>query len=115
MVKKMNQNEMLQMSLCVLLIVVTLLVSTTNNKKVSRIGRQVTTGYVNTVLILLIIVLTLTEDLQIGFTLALLYLVLLVRFNKRENFESGPSPIKCDTYGDSKKKTGTAFYPLHAQ
>ena len=115
MVKKMNQNEMLQMSLCVLLILVTLLVSTTNNKKVSRIGRQVTTGYVNTVLILLIIVLTLTEDLQIGFTLALLYLILLVRFNKRENFESGPSPIKCDTYGDTKKKTGTAFYPLHAQ
>lgn len=115
MVKKMNQNEMLQMSFCVLLVLVTLFVGTTNHRKIAKIGRQVTSGYVNTVLILLIIVLSLTEDLQIGFTLALLYLILLVRFNKRENFESGPSPLKCDTYGDKKKKTGTAFYPLHAQ
>jgi hypothetical protein len=115
MANKMNQNEMLQLSFSVVLVLLTLWVGTTNHKKIARIGNQITSGYVNTVLILLIIVLTLTEDLQIGFILALLYLILLVRFNKKEHFESGPSPLKCDTYGDKKKNTGTAFYPLHAQ
>ena len=110
-----NQNEMLMMTVSVVLIVLSLLVGTTDNKKIKRIGRQLTSGYVNTILILLIIVLSLTEDLQIGFSLALIYLILLVRFNKQENFESGPSPLACQTYGDSKKKNGTSFYPLHAQ
>lgn len=111
----MNQNEMGQLSLSVVLVALALLAGTTNNKKVSRIGRQITTGYVNTILILLIIVLTLTEDLQIGFMLTLIYLILLVRFKKQENFESGPSPLNCNTYGSSKVNTGTAFYPLHSQ
>ena len=65
-------------------------------------------------LVLLIIVLTCTENIQIGFMLALLFLIMLVRFNQRENFISGPSPLNCETYGDSKKKTGTSYYPLHA-
>ena len=109
-----NQNEVLMCSFCLILIVITLFLSVTQNRKVSKIGRQITSGQVNTVLILLIIVLTLTEDMQIGFMLSLIYLVLLVRFNRQENFESGPSPLSCDTYGDSKKRNGTAFYPLHA-
>lgn len=110
-----NQNEMLMMTVFVVLIVLALLVGTTDNRKVKKVGRQLTSGYVNTILILLIIILSTTENLQIGFSLALIYLILVVRFNKHENFESGPSPLDCKTYGDSKKKNMSSFYPLHAQ
>ncbi len=109
-----NQNEMMLCSFCLLLVVITLFLSVTHNRKVSKVGRQLTSGPVNTVLILLIIVLTITEDMQVGFMLTLIYLILLVRFNRQENFESGPSPLNCDTYGDSKKRNGSSFYPLHA-
>lgn len=108
-----NNKESLSCMLSLILVIVVLFLSYTNNRKVKKVGRQLTTGTVNTVLILLIIVLTLTEDVQIGFILTLMYLLMLVRFNKQENFISGPSPLNCETYGDSKKKTGSAFYPIN--
>jgi hypothetical protein len=90
--------------------------SITNNMEVRRVSNKLTSGWVNTVLILLILGLAMTEDLRIGLLVSVLYLVAVVRFNNgtHENFMSGPSPLNCSTYGDSKKKTGTAFYPLHA-
>ena len=109
-----NNNQVVNIILPLVLIATVLFVGTTDNKKVSNIGTQLTTGYVNIVLVLLIIVLTCTENIQIGFMLDLLFLIMLVRFNQRENFISGPSPLNCETYGDSKKKTGTSYYPLHA-
>ena len=46
--------------------------------------------------------------------LSIIYLVVLIRTNHtKEQFRSGPSPLNCKTYGDSKEKTGVAFYPLH--
>ena len=108
-----NNKAILNCVMSLVLIALTLFLGTTNNRKVKKVGNQLTEGKVNTVLIVLIIVLTLTEDLQIGFMLTLIYLVMLVRFNKKENFMSGPSPLKCETYGDSRKRTGTAFYPIN--
>ena len=107
-------KEVVSCVLSMLLIILTLFIAATNNKKVAKVSHNLTEGSVNTVLIVLIIVLTLTEDMQVGFVLTVLYLIMLVRFRVRENFESGPSPLNCDTYGDSKKKTGIAQYPLHA-
>ena len=92
-------------------------VSITNNMEVRRVSNKLTSGWVNTVLILLILGLAMTEDLRIGLLVSVLYLVAVVRFNNgvQENFSvSGPSPLNCATYGDSKERTGTAFYPLHA-
>ena len=109
-----NNTKLVQCLLSVVIIILALFIGTTNNNKVRKLGNQLTQGTVNTVLILLIIVLTLTEDLQVGFMLTLIYLIMLVRFNRRENFESGPSPLSCKTYGDSRKRTGVAQYPLHA-
>ena len=66
---------------------------------------------------MLIIGLTLTENLRLGILVAVLYLVSVIRFNNgsQENFsQRGPSPLNCKTYGNSKERTGTAFYPLHA-
>ena len=107
-----------QLNNLVILIVFLVLVFTsiTNNMEVRRVSNKLTTGWVNTVLILLILGLSITEDLQIGLLISVLYLVAVVRFNSgsNENFISGPSPLNCSTYGDSKKRTGTAFYPLHA-
>ena len=90
--------------------------SVTNNMEVRRVSNKLTTGWINTVLILLILGLAVTEDLRIGLLVSVIYLVAVVRFNNgtHENFRSGPSPLNCSTYGDSKKRTGTAFYPLHA-
>lgn len=89
--------------------------SVTNNMEVRRVSNKLTSGWINTVLILLILGLAITEDLRIGLLVSVLYLVAVVRFNNssHENFRSGPSPLNCSTYGDSKQKTGTAFYPLH--
>ena len=97
--------------------VVLVFISTTNNQEVRRVSNKLTTGWVNTVLVMLIIGLTLTENLRLGILVAVLYLIAVIRFNNgiNENFSnSGPSPLNCATYGDSKEKTGTAFYPLHA-
>ena len=69
-----------------------------------------------TILIIVIITLVLTENIKIGFYLTILYLFLLIKYNNVENFKSerGYSPLNCKTYGDSRKKTGSSFYPLHA-
>lgn len=97
---------------------VLIFLTTTDNQEVRRVSNKLTSGWVNTLLILLIISLTMTENLRVGLLVAVLYLIVVVRFNNglTENFQSraGPSPLNCDTYGDSKEKTGTAFYPLHA-
>ena len=114
----MKQNNLNLVLLTIL--VFALFFSAVSNKvgeesKTNRILKKLTQGKVNTLLLLLIIGLTLSEDLQVGFLLAAIYLVVLVRTQKsREDFESGPSPLNCKTYGDSKEKTGTAFYPLHS-
>jgi hypothetical protein len=92
-------------------------VSTTNNQEVRRVSNKLTTGWINTVLIMLILGLSMTEDLQIGLLVTVVYLIAVVRFNRdlKENFsQRGPSPLNCETYGNSKEKTGTTFYPLHA-
>jgi di/tricarboxylate transporter len=107
-------NESINCLASLILIVLVIFVSVTNNKNVRRVGNQITSGTVNTILILLIIALVLTEDLQMGFVLSLIYLVILVRFNEyAENFKSGPSPLSCDTYKNNKEKTGGTFYPLN--
>lgn len=99
----------------VLLILATFFMSVSNDEKLRRTSNKVTHGQVNTILIVVIIALLLTVDVVMGFLLAVIYMVALIRFhNGSETFISGPSPLACATYGDSKKKTGTAFYPLHA-
>ena len=114
----MKQNN-LYLALITILIVVIFYVSVSenvvNNSKVNNVLNKLTDGEVNTVLLLAIICLTLTEDLHIGFLLATIYLIVLIRANKnKEGFESGPSPLNCKTYGNSREKTGVAFYPLHS-
>ena len=114
----MKQNN-LNLVLLTILIFALFFVAASNSvekdSKTNRILKKLTEGKVNTLLLILIIALTLSEDLQVGFLLAAIYLVVLVRTQKsREDFESGPSPLNCKTYGDSKEKTGTAFYPLHS-
>jgi hypothetical protein len=97
--------------------IVLVYMSTTNNKEVRRVSNKLTTGWINTVLVMLIVGLTLTENLRLGLLVAILYLVAVIRFNNglHENFSQlGPSPLNCSTYGNSKERTGTAFYPLHA-
>jgi hypothetical protein len=109
-----NSNLIVNVILPLILIALVLLVGTTNDRRVRKISNQLTTGYVNIILILLIVVLSCTENIQVGFMLALLFLIMLIRFNKNEGFMSGPSPLNCDTYGDSRKKNGSSYYPLHA-
>lgn len=115
----MKQNN-LNSVLLTLLIIVVFYVSLSNqlivNPKINNVLNKLTTGSVNTLLLLLIIGLTLSEDVNVGFLLAVIYLVVLIRTNKnKEGFESGPSPLNCKTYGNSKEKTGVAYYPLHAE
>ncbi len=91
-------------------------VSSTENKEVERVANKLTTGWVNTLLILLIVSLTMTENLRLGLLLSLVYLIAVVRFNHGlvENFsQNGPSPLNCSTYGNSREKTGSAFYPIN--
>lgn len=100
----------------IILIILILILSVTNNKEVKKIATKITSGSVNTILIIVIITLVLTENIKIGFYLTILYLFLLIKYNNIENFksENGYSPLNCKTYGDSRKKTGSSFYPLHA-
>ena len=105
-------------NLCVLVgFLILVFISSTQNQEVTRVANKLTTGWVNTLLILLIVTLTMTENLRVGLLVVLVYLISVVRFNTglHENFESraGPSPLNCNTYGDSREKTGTAFYPLN--
>ena len=87
-----------------------------NTPKVNNLLHRIADGRFNTLLIFLIIALTLTEDLNIGFLLCMIYLIILIRVHRvqaNEGFRSGPSPLNCKTYGNSREKTGVAFYPLH--
>lgn len=100
----------------IILIIILFLVFTTNNVEVNKISNKMVNGNLNTILILVIITLILTENVKIGFYLTIIYLVLLMKKNHNiENFDSdlGYSPLDCNTYGESKKKTGNSFYPLH--
>lgn len=101
-----------------ILIIFILFIVLSDNKNVREISNKLTTGTANTLIILAIIVLTLSENLKIGFYLTIIYLFLLIKYNvnNKENFksESGYSPLNCKTYKDSKEKTGSAYYPLHA-
>ena len=105
-------------NLCVLVgFLILVFISSTQNQEVTRVANKLTTGWVNTLLILLIVTLTMTENLRLGLLVVLVYLISVVRFNNglHENFQSkpGPSPLNCDTYGNSREKTGTAFYPIN--
>lgn len=105
-------------NLCVLVgFLILVFISSTQNQEVTRVANKLTTGWVNTLLILLIVTLTMTENLRLGLLVVLVYLISVVRFNNglHENFKSkpGPSPLNCDTYGNSREKTGTAFYPIN--
>lgn len=114
----MNKNMLNNLLLTVLIIIV-LFVSVSNeivnNQKINNLLNRLTNGSVNTFLLLCIIGLVLTEDLRVGLILSVIYLVILIRVNRslNEGFRAGPSPLSCNTYGDSRKKTGSAFYPLH--
>lgn len=118
----MNQ-KMLNNLLLTVLIIGVLFVSISNeivnNKKINNLLNRLTEGPVNTLLLLSIIGLVLTEDSKIGLLLSIIYLIVLIRTNRNininENFRAGPSPLNCKTYGDSRKKTGSSFYPLHDQ
>ncbi len=111
------KNTQLDNLVILVAFVVLVFISTTNNQEVRRVSNKLTTGWVNTVLIMLIVGLSLTENLRLGLLVAVLYLIAVIRFNRdlQENFSKpGPSPLNCATYGNSKERTGTAFYPLHA-
>lgn len=111
------KNTQLDNLVILVAFVVLVFISTTNNQEVRRVSNKLTTGWVNTVLIMLIVGLSLTENLRLGLLVAVLYLIAVIRFNRdlQENFSKpGPSPLNCATYGNSKERAGTAFYPLHA-
>jgi hypothetical protein len=106
--------------LLIVLIVITMYLGISNHiintPKVNNLLHRIVEGRFNTLLIFLIIALTLTEDLNIGFLLCMIYLIILIRIHRvqaSEGFRSGPSPLNCKTYGNSREKTGVAFYPLH--
>ena len=114
---KKNMNMYLNVLMLVLVFLV-LYVSIADNANLRTLGKRLTSGQINTVLILLIITLILTENIQMGLLITIIYLVLLVRFNSKENkehFDSdyGPNPLDCNTYGESASKTGIAQYPLN--
>ena len=113
----MKQNILYNLLLLILIVIVyyvTVSNNIVNNPKVNNLMNRLTEGSVNTILLLFIIGLTLTEDLNVGFLISIIYLVVLIRIrNTKEQFRSGPSPLNCKTYGDSREKTGVAFYPLH--
>ena len=99
--------------ICLALIVILIFVTITNNINPKIL--LITQGPINTILILAIITLCLQENINIGFLVAIIYLVLLTRNthkNQNENFESisGPSPLSCSTY---KKNKMNVQYPLH--
>lgn len=109
-----NTNDMIN-NMCLIVLVVLVFVSAlSQDKKLKKIANQLTDGKINTLLILVIVALIMTENLQVGFLLLVIYSVLLYRFhNNKEGFKPGPSPLDCKTYGDSNKRVGSAFYPLH--
>ena len=116
----MAQLNIYYSGLLIVLIVITMYLGISNHiiekPKVNNLLHRIVDGQFNTLLIFLIIGLTLTEDLKLGFLLCIIYLLLLVRVHRihsKEGFQSGPSPLRCKTYGDSREKTGVAFYPLH--
>ena len=110
----MKQSNIYNSILVTILIVLAFYVSVSKNNNSNKIIKRLVEGKVNTLLLLLIIGLTLTEDLNIGFILCVIYLMALVKTqNTNEGFRSGPSPLNCSTYGNSREKTGTAFYPMH--
>lgn len=113
----MNMNMYLNILMLVLVVLI-FYVSLSNNQKLKTLGNRLTSGQINTILILVIVTLILTENIQVGLLVTILYLMLLVRFNSKENkehFDSdhGPNPIDCSTYGDSASKTGIAQYPIN--
>lgn len=115
----MNMNMNMYINILTLILVVSIFyVSMSQNNNLKNLGNRLTSGQINTVLILVIITLILTENIQLGLLVTILYIIMLIRFNKKnetqENFESeyGPNPLDCKTYGDNKN--GTSFYPLHA-
>ena len=113
-----NTNDILNLLCLIGLFVLVFFTAISENKRLKDVGNKVTKGNINTLLILVIIVLVMTENLQVGFLLLVIYTILLFRFNKdnnKEGFKPGPSPLDCKTYGDSNKKVGSAFYPLHEQ
>lgn len=110
------KNTQLDNLIVLISFLVLVYISITNNQEVKRVSNKLTTGWINTLLIMLILLLTMTENLRVGLLVSLLYLIVVVRFNNSltENFSQyGPSPLNCKTYGDSKEKTGTAFYPIN--
>jgi hypothetical protein len=113
----MKQNILYNLLLLIVIIIVYLVTIPDNivtNSKLNNIMNKLTHGSINTLLLLSIIGLTLVEDLNIGFLLCIIYLVILIRTNHPiQHFRSGPSPLNCKTYGNSKEKNGVAFYPLH--
>jgi len=116
----MAQLNIYYSGLLIILIVITMYLGISNHvvntPKVNNLLHRIVDGQFNTLLIFLIIALTLTEDLNLGFLLCMIYLIILVRIHRlqsKENFKSGPSPLRCKTYGNSREKTGVAFYPLH--
>ena len=116
----MAQTNIYHSILLVVLIVIAMYLGVSNhiinNPKVNNLLHRIVDGRFNTLLIFLIIALTLTENLNVGFILCIIYLLILVRIhrvNSKEGFKSGPSPLNCKTYGNSREKTGVAFYPLH--
>ena len=104
----------------IILIIIIISLAITNNKEIKNIGQKITDGYMNNLIIIIIIALTTSENMKIGLYLTIIYLFLLIKYNKNfkkfTNFKSqhGYSPLNCKTYGNSKKKTGSTFYPLHA-
>tara|TARA_B110001469_G_C9306432_1_gene166058 strand:- start:9 stop:344 length:336 start_codon:yes stop_codon:yes gene_type:complete len=110
------KNTQLDNLIVLISFLVLVYISITNNQEVKRVSNKLTTGWINTLLIMLILLLTMTENLRVGLLVSLLYLIVVVRFNNSltENFSQyGPSPLNCKTYGDSKEKTGSAFYPIN--
>jgi len=110
------KNTQLDNLIVLISFLVLVYISITNNQEVKRVSNKLTTGWINTLLIMLILLLTMTENLRVGLLVSLLYLIVVVRFNNSltENFSQyGPSPLNCKTYGNSKEKTGSAFYPIN--
>tara|TARA_B100000989_G_C19216110_1_gene333905 strand:- start:159 stop:548 length:390 start_codon:yes stop_codon:yes gene_type:complete len=113
-----NTNDVLNLLCLIGLFVLVFFTAISESKRLKDVGHKITDGNINTLLILVIIVLVMTENLQVGFLLLVIYTVLLFRFNVKKNnegFKPGPSPLDCKTYGDTNKRVGSAFYPLHEE
>lgn len=110
------KNTNLDYLLTFLSFLILVFISNTKNQEVKRISNKLTKGWINTLLILLIICLSMTENIRIGLFMAFIYILCVVRFSDSpmEYFSNyGPSPLNCSTYGDSRKKTGSSFYPIN--